>query len=79
MFGYVILAFILYFLYRLVTGFVLPVWRSTKAVRQNIRNMQQEQQPSNHAQAADSSDERIRKFTKKAGDYIDFEEIKEPE
>lgn len=76
MFGYVILAFVLYFLYRFVTGFLLPIWRSTKAVRQNIRNMQQE--PSaNPSQGAAPADEKIKTFTEKAGDYIDFEEIKE--
>lgn len=76
MFGYVILAFVLYFLYRFIAGFVLPIWRSTKAVRQNIRNMQQDP-PQTHSHANAPTDEKIKTFTEKAGDYIDFEEIKE--
>lgn len=77
MVGYIILAFILYFLFRFVTGFVLPIWRSTKAVRQNIHNMQQGPSAGQPETTTSSSDEKIKAFTEKAGDYIDFEEIKE--
>lgn len=76
MFGYFILAFFLYFIYRFVTGFVLPIWKSTKTVRQNVRNMQQNQS-ARHTQATASSEEKIKTFTEKAGDYIDFEEVED--
>ncbi|HEY0299431.1 MAG TPA: hypothetical protein VGB84_09455 [Arachidicoccus sp.] len=76
MLGYIILGFAAYFLYRLVFGFVLPLWKSTKTVRENIRNMQQGQTaPASHTNT--NTEEKIKTVSEKVGDYIDFEEIKE--
>ncbi|MDE1191708.1 MAG: hypothetical protein PW786_06175 [Arachidicoccus sp.] len=76
MFGYVLLAFILYFIFRLIVGFVLPLWRTTKNVRENINNIKK-QSTAPVVNTNSDTEEKIKVFTEKAGDYIDFEEVKE--
>lgn len=71
--------FIGYVLYKLVFGFVIPIYKTTRRVKESFRNMQQKmqeqqsgmtgQQPSQHNTAKTTHPP--------AGDYIDFEEVKE--
>ena len=76
-----ILLIIGYVLYKFVSGFLLPVVRASRHVREQFRNMQES--PNNFA-ASDppSGSERPAPKTPKrsakppAEDYIDFEEIK---
>lgn len=39
MIGYVVLAFLLYFLYRFIVGFVLPVVRTANQMKRKVREM----------------------------------------
>ena len=83
MLRYIIWAFIFYWLFRFIFNFLVPVFRATRQVKQQVRNFQDKAQGqgtfqgngsqfSNTAKASNSPhEEKPRK-----GDYIDFEEIK---
>jgi len=68
--GYVILVFVLFFLFRFIIRFVLPIRNATKTMRDNVRNMQQNN-PQNTPPKPNTDK------TSTAGEYIDFEEIKD--
>ncbi len=74
-------AFLAYILYRLVFHFILPVYRTYRKVKRGFREMQ-EQMQSRHPggpQEDTRSSNRAQGSPKgqpKAGEYIDFEEIK---
>ncbi|HEX6333806.1 MAG TPA: hypothetical protein VFZ78_06250 [Flavisolibacter sp.] len=70
--------FIAYVLYRLIFGFIIPVYRTTQKVRKGFREMNERmrqaagQYPGNGQPTPESP------RTKAAsGDYIEFEEIKD--
>lgn len=69
----------LYFLYRLVFDFIIPVYRSSKKIHRNIKEMhgkmqdhlrQQQQQQQNNTPPPTS-------HKVKEGEYIEYEEVKE--
>ena len=41
MIGYIVLAFLLYFLYRFIVGFVLPVVRTARQMKRSVSEMKQ--------------------------------------
>ena len=87
------LAILFYLLYRFITGFLIPVFRTTKHVRQQFSQMNGQQmntppgsgttgpaggsQASPHNAAPKRSRAGRHPNTSKVGEYIDFEEIKE--
>lgn len=72
-------AFLLYLAFRLVFDFIIPVYKTTKRVRKGFREMQdrmnqhtgQYQQQENYPKQNQTDNKTD------AGDYIDFEEIKD--
>ena len=66
------LAIVFYLLYRFVFNFLVPVARTTKHVRQQFRNMQEQA----NRQTPPAEPERPTP-KKPVGEYIDFEEIKD--
>ena len=73
------LAIVFYLLYRFVFNFIVPVARTTRHVRQQFRNMQDAQESMREQgghQARPSGPQRPAQKPP-AGDYIDFEEIKD--
>jgi hypothetical protein len=72
-------AFLLYLAFRLIFDFIIPVYKTTKRVRKGFRDMhermnqhtEQYQQKSNTQQTQNNNNKGG------AGDYIDFEEIKD--
>ncbi|HZK64989.1 MAG TPA: DUF4834 family protein [Puia sp.] len=78
------LAILFYLLYRLFTGFLIPVFRTTRHVRQqfNQKNGQTGGQapqspgatPPDHS--GKTTRDTSRPNTSKVGEYIDFEEVK---
>ena len=84
----IFLAILFYLLYRFITGFLIPVFRTTKHVREQFSQMkgrQMNNQPGSgtagpagepHASPKGSRAGR-RPNTSKVGEYIDFEEVKE--
>lgn len=72
-------AFLFYVLFKLVFDFIIPLYRTTKKVKQGFREMQQkmqeQQQGTNpHQQSQNTS---TPKKQEPLGDYIDFEEVKD--
>jgi hypothetical protein len=78
------LGIVLYLLYRFVFNFFLPIFRTTRHVRQQFRNMQENQQGSSgpfqhsYSQQPPPEPKRPEPSSPKnsMGEYIDFEEIK---
>lgn len=75
MFKYIIWTIILYCLIRFVFNFVVPVFRATRQMKKQVRDFQNKMQQEN--QFNSNTQQQSRPAQKaKAGDYIDFEEIK---
>lgn len=70
----------LYFLYRLVFDFIIPIYRSSKKVHQQVKDIQgrmqdhlrQQQQQQQHNNTPPPPRAKV-----KEGEYIDYEEVKE--
>lgn len=82
---YAFLALVFWLLYKLVFGFIVPVYQSTKHVRRQMGDIQehlrrqyqqQEQAQRQAAQAQQQQAERANARKADKGDYLDFEEIK---
>lgn len=69
---YVLLA---YFLYRFITGFLIPVFRTGKQIKKQFNDMQQRMHDQMNEQKPPSPSTNDKSKTT-AGDYIDFEEVK---
>ncbi len=71
------LALAFYLVYKLVFDLILPVYKATKHMRKQFSNMQQPMQDGN-AQKPQGSGMHSNTTGKpsKAGEYIDFEELK---
>ena len=72
----------IYLLYKFMVDFVIPVYKTTKRVQQQFKNMQQRGNPDGAAapRSFDSSTQQSSSFngTKVSQkDYIDFEEVKD--
>jgi hypothetical protein len=74
------LAIVLYLLYRFIFGFLLPVVRTTRHVRQQFRNMQEGANADPGGSRGPASQQQPRQGQKPkqppVGEYIDFEEVK---
>jgi len=75
---YLLYAFLIYLAYRLVFHFIIPIYKTTRQVKKQFREMHSrmedhvnQQQP--HQQPATPATENKKQ---QAGDYIDFEELK---
>ena len=62
----------IYLLYKFMVDFVIPVYKTSKRVQQQFRNMQQ--RTNSNGNATHSSNNPVKASTK---EYIDFEEIKD--
>jgi len=84
-----LLAIAFYLLYRFVFHFLVPVARATKQVKQQFRDMHDRMQGGDFAngnppfrdaasgpQPSSTSSKKERSSGAKAGEYIDFEEVK---
>ena len=72
MLRYILYTLGFYFLFRFVTGFVVPVVRTTLQLRKGFKAMREQHEAA--ASAADVPPKRPAKPA--AGDYLDFEEVK---
>lgn len=76
----ILLALLFWFLYNLIFRFIVPIFRTTKQVKQKFREMRE--QMDEHQRKQQGFDYQSPPNTQKtepkkpAGDYIDFEEIK---
>jgi len=78
------LGIVLYLLYRFVFNFFLPIFRTTRQVRQQFRNMQENNRQGSegpfqrsYTQQSEPQPKRPEPTSSNTmGEYIDFEEIK---
>ena len=75
---YLLYAFLIYLAYRLVFHFIIPIYKTTRQVKNQFREMHSRMQddmsqPPPHQQPATTASENKKQ---QAGDYIDFEELK---
>ncbi|MGX5818057.1 DUF4834 family protein [Chitinophaga lutea] len=89
MLRFVITLIVGWILYKLIFDFIIPVYRTTKVVRRQVRDMQdamqqqfrQQQQAQQNAQQQEQVQAQARQHAEAArkrddGDYIEFEEVK---
>jgi|GEM_PF-302683 len=77
----VLLALVVYFVFRLIFDFIIPVYRATQEVKKNAGQMRDKMNEfMKEKQAAETNSAPAGKTSRgqnaQAGDYIDFEEIK---
>jgi hypothetical protein len=74
-----VLAILIYLLYRFIGGFLIPLFRTTKNMRQQFHNMSN-QGPTPNAQRPTPNEPQPPPHSNtthsKVGEYIDFEEVK---
>ncbi len=78
--SFLFFAFLFYVLFKLVFDFVIPIYKTTKKVKQSFRDMQQKMQEEQNGAAGayrPSQNGEANKGKQPLGDYIDFEEVKE--
>lgn len=78
MLRYLLYAFLIYLAYRLVFHFIIPVYKTTKQVKKQFREMHSRMEDHLNQQQANQQAPPIQPENKKTqpGDYIDFEEVK---
>jgi|AntDryMetagUQ255_1029468.scaffolds.fasta_scaffold28488_1 hypothetical protein len=78
MMTYLFYFFLVYLLYQLVFKFIIPIYRTTKQVKRGFRDMQERMNGHANANGSERPPQSSKTSnTKKAGDYIDFEEVKD--
>ena len=78
MLRYLLYAFLIYLAYRLIFHFIIPIYKTTKQVRKQFREMNSQMEDHINQQQPNQQPMPPRQEDKKAqaGDYIDFEEVK---
>jgi predicted Holliday junction resolvase-like endonuclease len=74
-FRLIIYSFIIYLVYRVVVDLIIPGSKLASQVKDKMRDME-EQQRAQQRQQATHAEPKAPVTENKAGDYIDFEEIK---
>lgn len=65
--------FLLYILYKLIFDFIIPVYQTTKKVKKQFGDMHQQMQDQMNK---NTQQEQQQKPVVKAGEYIEYEEVK---
>ncbi|HRO44588.1 hypothetical protein [Agriterribacter sp.] len=75
---YILYILLGYVLYRFITGFLFPVFRTGKQIKKQFDEMQQRMQDNNMQQPSAGSPSPQQQSARKSpvGEYIDFEEVK---
>lgn len=69
--------FLLYLLYKIIFDFIIPIYQTTKQVKQKVNKMQQDMNEQLRRQNNNKPDEQKAKPAMPVkDDYIDFEEVK---
>ena len=78
MLRYLFYAFLIYLAYRLIFHFIIPIYKTTKQVKKQFREMHSQMEDHINQQQANQQTMPPKQEDKKAqaGDYIDFEEVK---
>lgn len=71
-------AFLLYILFKLVFNFIIPIYRTTRQVKKSFREMNEHmRQQAEGFQQQNTPSSQSKNKENKAGEYIDFEEVKD--
>ena len=77
MLRYLFYAFLIYMAYRLIFHLIIPIYRTTRQVKKQFREMNQRMQEHvNQQQPYQQTSPQPETKKEQAGDYIDFEEVK---
>ena len=78
MLRYLFYAFLIYLAYRLIFHFIIPVYKTTRQVKKQFREMHSRMEDQMNQQQANQQPMPTKQEDKKAPaeDYIDFEELK---
>jgi hypothetical protein len=78
MLRYLFYAFLIYLAYRLIFHLIIPLYKTTKQVKKQFREMHNRMQDHVNQQESfqQSSTPQPENNKQQAGDYIDFEEVK---
>jgi hypothetical protein len=78
MIRFLLYAFLAWFLYKLIFGFIIPVYRTTRQMKRKFREMHEQMQQQQMKQQGFSQESAPAQPAGKpaGGDYIDFEEVK---
>ena len=74
MLTFIFFGFVAYLLFKLIFDFVIPIYKTTRQVKQRFRDMHNHMN-GKQTQAAKTQPTKTEK--KPVGDYIDFEEVKD--
>ena len=77
--SFLFFTFLAYLLFRLVFDFIIPIYKTTKKVKQTFREMNERMNGQPPTKASQAQKNTAAESSKKStlGDYIDFEEVKE--
>ncbi len=75
-FGTLFELFLLYLLYKLIFDFIIPVYQTTKQVKQKMGEMQQQMNRQQQQNQQFTATPKETASTSKNEDYIEFEEVK---
>lgn len=76
MFKYVIWGIAIYLLIRFIFNFIIPVWKATHRMRDQVKEFQERMNQPSDFRSGMNHPQKQQKSPEKAGDYIDFEEIR---
>jgi Sec-independent protein translocase protein TatA len=77
MLRYLFYAFLIFLAYRFVFHFIIPVYKTTRQVKKQFRDMHNRmQEQMNRQQASQQTAQQPDQKKTQSGDYIDFEEVK---
>ncbi len=76
--SYILLALFILIMYNFVTRFVLPIYMTSKRVKEQFRNIreQQEAYQKQYQQQQHPPQQEAPREKEKVGEYIEFEEVK---
>ena len=78
-FRFLLIVFLIYLLYRLVFHFIIPVYKTTRQVKNQFKDMHNRMQEQMNRQKESFQSATTKKNEspqKPVGDYIEFEEVK---
>jgi len=79
MMRYILYGLLIWFLYKLIFGFIIPVYRATREMKNKFREMHgqmQQEQAKQQGFREEQAAPKPKNPQTRAGDYIDFEEVK---
>jgi hypothetical protein len=68
---------VVYIIYKLIFGFIIPLYRSAKNMRQQFNDLQSKMQQQQQPGSVNANDAEIKQTPVKEGEYIEYEEVQD--